>query len=423
MNGKTTLNRTIVLSLAFLFLASSFLIFAPVASASSSSCSVTILKENGSNNAIQSAINAAEAGTTGPVICITGPGTYPEQLQITSSDPSTNTGIQLIGVGSAQPLIQPTSVSSNGADVDTSLPIAAIIFVGGPSSSITGVVIQNLNVDGTTASSSFSNCATDYMGIIYQDASGTISGNTVNGIYLPAADAGCQDGQGIYVQTALGQTSTVTIASNQVTNYNKNGITCNDANTNCKISKNLASFYTTYEPYIAPNGIQIGFGAVGKVSLNTVENNICTVGAPSGTCGNNLETQTQGCGILTYQSASGTAVSSNTATDNDIGICLAEDAASANGNTVSGSNAAAILQYDGTGTYSANKNALSNNPIGFEILNDGGVSSSFTSVVKGGNTFGTDPIKVQVQTESATVVLYFIGHKFTITGTATVDIS
>ncbi len=242
-------------------------------------------------------------------------------------------------------------------------------------------------------------------------------------VYMPSASlAGCQDGQGIYVQTVSGQSSAVTISNDKVTNYNKNGITCNDAGTTCSINGNTASFYTPYEPYIGPNGIQVAFGANGTVGSNTVENNACTL---SGICGRGSAAQWQsdGCGIITYQAATGTKVSSNTATGNDIGICVNLDTASVISNKVSSSNDAGIMQYDGIGTYSAASNTLSNNPIGVEILNDGTGTPTFTSSITGG-TFGTDPIRIQIQTVSpGTVTLHYGGYTDVVSGTATDDIS
>jgi parallel beta-helix repeat protein len=405
-----------LLVLSLLLLSAPFLAMGTFAASSANACSITILKENSGNNAIQTAINNAESGVTGPKICIDS-GTYPEQLTIS------NSGIQLIGLGTS-PLIQPTSVTSNAQDFDNgNAPIAAIILVGGSTSaSITGVVLKNLDVDGTYDSSSFTGCGVGFDGILFQDASGTVTGNTVNNILLSQSLAGCQPGLSIYVATYSGLTSTVSITNNMATNYNKNGITCNDAGTTCTIKDNTASFYTAYEPYIAPNGIQVAFGALGTVSGNTVENNMCTLAS---VCGPNMETQTQSCGILTYESATGTVISKNIVTDNDIGVCVGSDTATVKGNTISGSTAAAIEQYDGTGTYTASGNTLStNNPIGFEILNDGqGSPTSFNSVI-GKNTFGATSPKIQIQTETpGTVTLHYHGETTTYSGTSTTDIS
>jgi hypothetical protein len=46
---------------------------------------------------------------------------------------------------------------------------------------------------------------------------------------------------------------------------------------------NTMSFYSAYSPYIAPSGIEISFGAVGKVISNTVSGNECNdAAAPRG---------------------------------------------------------------------------------------------------------------------------------------------
>lgn len=382
------------------------------------SCSVTILAENGGNNAIQLALNNAADGVTGKTICV-GSGTFPEQLNITSASAS---HISLVGLGtSSNPtIIMPNSVVTNSRDFDNSgLPEAAIILVGNStSSSLTGVSIHNLLVNGASSVSSFSGCASDYMGILYQDASGTVSNNTVENTYLPPADYGCQDGQGVYVQTDSGLASTLSITNNHVINYNKNGITCNDVGTTCTIQKNTVYPFASVTPFIAPNGIQIGFGAVGNVRANSISGNVCDL---SPICGPNPSTQTQSCGILTYSSGTGTIVSGNTATANQVGICGVLDSAPQNSNVVSASTAYAVLQYDGT--YSASKNTLTNNPAGFVIISDG-FGPNDVSTIKSNNHFTSDSILLEILTTiPGTATVHYGGHTYLISGNANVTIS
>lgn len=348
-----------------------------------SHCTTTVSAENVGNTAIQTAINSAN---NGDVICIAG-GTYPEQLTITKP-------LTLEGLGNAShpTEIQPTSVVKNSADPDTSTPEYNIILVGGGISSINGVTISNLLVDGSLASSTFTSCADDYEGIEFLNAGGTITGNTVQNIYLPANLAGCQPGLDINVQTASGNSSPVNISNNNALNYNKNGITCNDVGTTCTITKNTVSFYAPYEQYIASNGIQIGFGAVGTVSHNTVSGNKCTLAS---VCGPNYVTQTQSTGILTYQSGAGTVVSDNTASGNDIGILDAADTVKLTNNVLQNNGDEGMYLNDGT--YTASNNKISNSLIGLVVVSDGFVANPTNATLDGNHltgTFSTAPVQL-----------------------------
>jgi hypothetical protein len=82
---------------------------------------------------------------------------------------------------------------------------------------------------------------------------------------------GCQSGQGIYVQSVTTGTPAVTILGNNVSNFDKNGITINQAAATGTIKNNVVTGNGPVD-YIAQNGIQIGFGASGHVIGNTVSN-------------------------------------------------------------------------------------------------------------------------------------------------------
>jgi hypothetical protein len=290
--------------------------------------------------------------------CFTSGETFNTQVTVTASDVTlTSTG------GHQLATIKPTSVSQNSADPDTATPEYNIILVGG-GSSITGETVSNLIVDGSLASTTFTSCADDYEGILFLNAGGAITGNTVQNVYLPPSLAGCQPGLGIEVQTASGHSSSVTISNNQVLNYNKNGITCNDAGTTCNVNQNTVTFYvssvagapaSSYAQYIAPNGIQIAYSAVGTVSDNTVSGNECNLAAPI--CGPDVATEYQGAGILTYESGAGTVLRGNTITGNDVGILTADDAALSTANQIQDNRYEGILLNDAT--YSPTNNNIS----------------------------------------------------------------
>jgi hypothetical protein len=74
----------------------------------------------------------------------------------------------------------------------------------------------------------------------------------------------------------------VTVTRSTVTNYGKNGITCKDTGTICRVDHDMVT-RTGPDPFIAQNGMEIAFGAGGTVSRNTLTGNECDDAA--GGCG------------------------------------------------------------------------------------------------------------------------------------------
>src|SRR5207249_8486354 len=119
------------------------------------------------------------------------------------------------------------------------------------------------------------------VGIYYRASSGTIGGPViaegthVTNIFEPSAP-GCQGVLGIFVQTdkpGKGKAN-VAILSNMVDQYGKNGITANQAGTFVTVGNNVVTGRGATMPGdAAQNGVQIGFGARGMVSGNTISGN------------------------------------------------------------------------------------------------------------------------------------------------------
>ena len=216
---------------------------------------------------IQLAVNSVAAGSTGSIIMVC-PGKYPEQVAIIAK------GLTLEGIaspaGDAAVILPPaTGLVANTADVDTGKPIAAQLLVqnAGP------VSISNLTVDGT--GNAITGCSTDLQGILFQNASGTVKHVAVRNQVPNGIPNGCQIGESIYVQTAAGQFSTVKVERSSVHNYNKNGITGNDAGTTLTLTGNYVQGAGVVPvPGAAQDGIQLGFGATGTIQGNTVIDNI-----------------------------------------------------------------------------------------------------------------------------------------------------
>lgn len=207
---------------------------------------------------IQDAVNAAGDGDTIEVCA----GTYEEQVVIDGF-----TGLTL--VAASTPTVQPP-VNAKGA----------IIWV----KNSTDVTIDGFKVDGAEHFASGCRSGDDRMfGIYYLNSSGTIKNNEVTRIRHTPID-GCQEGLGIYAKDDNndGVTSQVEIANNTVTDYQKNGITCNVTGTECTILDNVVTGSGPGVP-IAQNGIQVGFGAsFDKIEGNFVTDHIYTQSASKG---------------------------------------------------------------------------------------------------------------------------------------------
>jgi parallel beta-helix repeat protein len=303
------------------------------------SCSVTVHHENAADDAIQSAINTYPGGT----ICI-GSGTFPEQLTITAP------GTTINGAGAAKTIIEPNGpLALNTYDFDSGpgplTPAAAIILVEGSSGDVTtgisGVTIQNLEVNGLAGQSTFTGCGDNFYGVDFQASSGTLTESGVVNVQLPVDLFGCQDGLAVYAYNGFfnyGSSAhapdAVTISHTSISQFDKNGVTCDDPSETCTISSNTVTGIGP-TPLIAQNGVQVAFGAKATVNLNTVS----SAGNYTGAGGCTNETQgfyetcsdNEGAGILLYDAASGSSVASNTLTSNEYGVYAAEDGDASNG--------------------------------------------------------------------------------------------
>ena len=259
---------------------------------------------------IQQAIDASPDGTV-IKIC---PGTYKGQPAITKS-------INLQGLayaGTDRVIIAPpsTGLVANSIDISSGTaaqPIAAEIWVH---DTVGPVLISNITVDGT--GNNLADC-TNLVGILYENASGTVNHVAVRNETLGTGLTGCQSGQGIYVQTATGNTSTVTVQNSSVHNYQKNGIVGRETGTNLTVLSNyVQGAGVVASGNAAQNGIELAFGATGKVSTNTVADNIY-----------GDTTVAESSDILLYDTApnSGIVVTGNIVGNSQLTIALVTDTA------------------------------------------------------------------------------------------------
>jgi parallel beta-helix repeat protein len=211
---------------------------------------------------IQDAVDAASSGATIRVC----KGTYAEQVAI--SKPLT------IAADSGA-VLMPGTMQQNSTSLFDGTPIAAAILVTGT----TGVSIDGLTVDGTN--NGLTQCAPRLFGIAFQNASGEIAHVAVRNFKLGAGLGGCQSGTGIFVQSGGGGISNVEVDNSTIHDFQKNGITADEVGTQVSAHDNVVTGIGPTSG-AAQNGIQIGFGAGGTISMNTVTNNVwslCTVGS------------------------------------------------------------------------------------------------------------------------------------------------
>jgi len=256
---------------------------------------------------IQAAVNAAKSGDIIRVCA----GTYHEQVVIGKSlSLEADNGVIVI----------PSDVVANAAGLSSAEPIATIVLV----KNAENVSLQGFIVDGSA--NGLTACGPTLIGILYQDASGSIAHNAVRNVRLANDLTGCQSGLAIDVESSSSGQSSVTIADNSVDGYQKNGITADEPGTEVFVTNNAV---TGLGPTTgaAQNGIQIGFGAQGRVTNNVVADNIYSPCESATNCPSNAT------GILIYQS-DGVRVERNTVGSNQVGIFVAANNGNIAGNTV-----------------------------------------------------------------------------------------
>src|SRR5713226_2159271 len=211
--------------------------------------------------------DAVDAATPGAVIRVCK-GNYAEQVAIHKP---------LTIAADSGAVLMPGTMEQNTTSLLDGTPLAAAILVAGT----TDVTIEGLIVDG--ANNGVPQCSPRLFGITFQNASGEISHVAIRNFKLGTGLGGCQSGTGIFVQSGRGGISNVEIEKSTIHDFQKNGITANEVGTHVSVHGNVV---TGIGPTTgaAQNGIQIGFGAGGAISRNTVTNNMWSPCAAVDTC-------------------------------------------------------------------------------------------------------------------------------------------
>ena len=182
-------------------------------------------------------------------------------------------------------------------------------------------------------------------------ATGNIHDSTITDIRHDPLDS-CQVGNGIVAGTVAGAVVTVTIANNTITGYQKTGIVLRGTGSTGTIAGNTVTGAGPID-LLAQNGIQVT-GASATVSGNTVSGNECNVPSPTG-CGADPLTQTQSAGIAFFPAASGSSMTGNTVTGNDVGLYnFALGPTTISGNTLTDNRFEGILLDEGDATVDSN---------------------------------------------------------------------
>ena len=205
---------------------------------------------------------AVAAAQPGDVIKVC-PGVYNEQVAI-------NKSVTLRGDNGA--VVKPSPMSANTTSLTTGFPLAVVILVENASK----VVLEGLTITG--ANRAIVGCPSastpSLFGIFYRNASGAIRNNAIRGMRLGPADAACDSGTGILIQSGGGGASVMSIEGNSIHNYQKNGVTANEAGTDVRIGKRNVVTGSGPTTGAVQNGIQLAFGATGVVEDNIVTDNI-----------------------------------------------------------------------------------------------------------------------------------------------------
>jgi hypothetical protein len=208
------------------------------------------------------------------------------------------------------------------------------------------VNMNNLIVDSNTTSNPnmIGGCAPELVGIFYRNTSGIVNHLVTRNQYLGASESdplnGCQSGLGIFAQSGNGETSVVTVENSSVHDYQKNGITGNEAGTTLTVTGNQVVGQGSTNG-AAENGIQIGFGAAGTVSGNTVIDDVWGPDTSS-------DPGNAAAGILLFDAASGVTVKLNAVGNTQFGIALATDTSGlGDGETVNNNKVIGTRIFDG----------------------------------------------------------------------------
>jgi parallel beta-helix repeat protein len=330
---------------------------------------------------------AVDAAAPGDVIHICS-GTYVEQVVIRKAlDINADNGA----------ILMPAAMQANTTSLFDAAPIATALLVADAA----GVTISGLTVDGIN--NGISQCAPDLIGISFQNASGELDHIAVRNFRLTDALNACQSGTGIFVQSGGGGISNVEIDHCTVHDFQKNGITADEAGTVAVIRRNVVTGMGATNG-AAQNGVQIGFGAGGAIADNVVTNNLWAPCTAVSTC------TAVATNILVTQS-DGVEVSGNTAGISQVNIFVHGNNALINRNRTF-----ATSVFDGIRVQGDQSRARQN-----QVLNgaESGIFLSGSNNLVSENTISESTVGVLKETGSSGNII--VGNRFFNTPVAVQD--
>lgn len=308
---------------------------------------------------IQRAVDAASAGDTVNI----ENGTYVGQVIVTKN-------LTLAGESQSGVVVQ-ADANLNVAFTTSNDKYPVIGAIGAV------VTIQGLTVDGDAQGNAYGD---GFLGIAYYNAGGTIENVTVEDVENDPFN-GVQDGVGIYADNEDGMARSLTISGDTIFNYQKNGMALFGTDLSLSVTNNIVTGAGA-TTQIAQNGIEVGEGATGTISGNTVSGNEYS-GVGSGA---DQFTDTQSTGLLLFDT-SGLVVENNIIDGNDIGIYNNTDGALISDNTL-GSTVAnryvGIMEDQGSSTISGN--SINGGDLGIDVVTFDGETGEASAAIVEGNT-------------------------------------
>jgi hypothetical protein len=180
-----------------------------------------------------------------------------------------------------------------------------------------GVYYDNTHTGNVTAGSEI--FGANYFGVVVNGDGGAVAvnvrGSNIHDIGETPLN-GVQHGTAVYYRAFSGGSASGIIAGNTLTNYQKGGITVG-GNVSATIQNNTVTGQGAVD-YIAQNGIQLGYGAKGSVTGNTVTGNAYTGAGLTSSAG----ILVVGGPCFSLPLTTGLTISRNTLTNNDVGVWL-----------------------------------------------------------------------------------------------------
>jgi hypothetical protein len=256
---------------------------------------------------VQAALNAGPSQNV--KIC---PGTYEEQIEIIGPAKLEATG----GIGTAK-LVMPSSPVDSKTLCDTKGGSQNIdeISICTPGT----VSLKNLNVEAEVP---LETCAGGLYGIFVGDG-GTLKaqGDSIVGASTTLESfKGCQHGVALEVGSASREeVGHASLKSVTVSGYEKNGPTVVFGGST--LTMKSSTIVGEPSPFIAANGVEVAFGGKATIKSSSVSGNECNLAI----CSESVAEQASG--VLFFEAAAGSGISSSVVKENDLGVYYASGSA------------------------------------------------------------------------------------------------